>query len=354
MSKINSFFGENSFISNFLIKTTPEEIELAKSKISSKISTVWDPALEVNLDTIRTNSAKIEAKYLQLQKNPKKIKNQFLLAYSILIIGIIIGVLILITTGSFQVTFFLIFFLSFPIFFLHSSYKSLSVDIIKLQIAEQKSWVYNPEHDRTKWSSLRRVFPEIFTEGNENQYVEDQFWGTTKVKNKAFHFHSGLFSYDVVTRDSKGRRHTTTYKKHYISLYTPKKLKCRFHLHPEGAFSKIGNIFTKKEIKTESNAFNKTFAFSYKGSKGENAQEIVKTLSPAIQDKLVELSKRKNGTEVLFNDNTITFRFDGIFFKNLHTNLKKSLKINSKDLEYIDQELSTLSEISSEVIQYLD
>jgi hypothetical protein len=354
MGGYTSFLEKIPFISNLLIKTTPEEIQFAKSQISSKNSTVWDPTLPVNFDTIRENCAKIKAKYIKLQNEPNKIKKQFLVSYCIMGIGIILGLLILFTQNSFESGVFLIFFLSAPLFILNSSYKSLSIDIIKLQIAEQKSWVYDPNSDMGKWNHLKNHFPELFSEGDENQYVEDQFWGTTKVGNKTFYFNSGLFSYDVVTRDSKGRRHRSTYKKHYISLYTPKELKCRFHLHPDTAFSKIGNFFTKKEINTESNEFNNTFAFSYKGPKGENAQEIVKTLSPAVQDKLVQLAQRKNGVEILFNKNAITFRFDGVFFNTLHTNLKESLDINSKDLKFFESEISDLASISSEVVQYLD
>lgn len=169
-----------------------------------------------------------------------------------------------------------------------------------------------------------------------------------------FNFYTGLFSYDIETRDSKGRTQTTTYKRHFFAIKLDKSIKARFFLYPENVFSKIGNLFTKKEINTESIEFNRTFAFSYDGRKNESAFDIVKVLSPSLQLKLLDLNKRKKDMNVLFMNECVFFDFRGKLLKKMDTNLLKDIEISQKDKDLIKNELNNLIEISREVVDCLD
>ncbi len=337
-----------------IIKIRDVDIEKSQKDLYLNTPEFWDCADSINLNLVKNNCANIQAKYSKLEQNPKLISKQFLIAYIIGIIGTSLGIFLLTEGigGDFSIVIIILSWIYAGV--LHQTYKKLAIDIIKLQIAKTKNWIYDPKEDYQKWNKIKNIYPELFDKGNKNRYLEDQFWGKTQFKNKEFYFHSGLFSYDVESRDSKGRRHTTTYKKNFIALYTPKKINSRFYIYPENLFSQIGNLFTKKEIETESNEFNKSFAFSYNGSKVDNNMEIIRTLSPSVQEKLVELKNRKKSVSVLFSGNVVTFMFEGILFKKLHTNFRKSLEIDQKDIEFIDKELQDVVDISTEMMQYLD
>jgi len=197
------------------------------------------------------------------------------------------------------------------------------------------------------------ILPRNISKGNKSQYIEDQFWGTFEKNNKITHFNAGRFSYTIESGGGKNH-HSTTYYKNYFIFAIPKDLKSRFHLYPENIGSKINNFFSKKEINTESIEFNKVFAFSYNGKKDENALHIVKTLSPVIQEKLINLAKAKSDTQILFSHNTIIFYFNGYMLNKPQTNLEKELKLAREDKENIENQMNYLIEISTEMSQYLD
>lgn len=338
-----------------LLKVDSQKITSAeKNLFLNPPQILWDTVDTVNIPSIRSRCAKVEAKCQFLEENPKHLSKQFLKSYIIGIIGTSIGLSLFIFGVGDNLGIFLIILSWIYTGFLYKEIKKLTVDIIKLQIAKQKNWIYNPDEDYSKWKKLSQVYPELFDMGNEKQYIEDQFWGDINYKNKVFYFHSGLYSYDVVTRDSKGRRHSTTYKKHFFNIYVSKSINCKFILTPENMFDKIGNMFSKKEINTESNRFNKTFAFSYRGPKEEQSQHIVKVLTPAVQEKLLSIHDRKKNPQILFNDNVISFMFDGTLFKKLHTNFKKSLDLDQRDVDFLTHELEDILDITTEMVQYLD
>jgi hypothetical protein len=337
---------------NFL-KPTEENKNKAKAEFENISKTYWDATNGLNLNLIKNNSIEIFSKYETLKQNPKIISKQKSKALIIGIIGTIISILLTILTSEIRI---LIFggIISWTYYgSITAYYKSLAIDLIKAQIAKEKQWLYNPKNDASKWQQLSKYFPEIFLKGNRSQYVEDQFWGTFEKNSKLTHFNTGRFSYTIESGSGKNRR-STTYHKYYYVFAIPKDLKSRFHLYPENIGSRIGNFFSKKEINTESIEFNKTFAFSYDGQKGDKALHIVKTLSPAIQEKLINLSKDKSDLNILFAHNTITFCFNGYLITKPKTNLEKEIKLAEEDKEIIEKQMNSLIDISTEMSKYLD
>jgi hypothetical protein len=116
----------------------------------------------------------------------------------------------------------------------------------------------------------------------------------------------------------------------------------------------VNNIDESKEIKLESNKFNDTYKFMYQGSKEEASIKIAKILSPAVQEKLVALSKLKITPTTLFTEKTLTFMFDGSWNFSLKTNFKESLEIKKEDISAVDKEIHNLTDIVSSIIKYLD
>jgi len=339
-----------------LINPSETNFELAKKDFENKKKNYWDPTGQLNLPEIMKNSVEINAQLLKLKENPTQIKKHKFW-------GIIVGIIGILACGSLLYTGIFGNEIDFPLILICLSwvpyitiiaiYKSLTIDLIKAQIAKENNWLYDPKYNPYKWSTLKNYFPEVFDKGNKNQYVEDQFWGVTQNGLKTTYFTTGKFTY-TIEKGSGKHKSSTTFHKHYFAFPLEKELKSRFLLYPENGFSKLKNFFTKKEINTESIEFNKTFAFLYNGQKGDKAMDIVKTLSPVIQEKILKLKNEKGETTILFVQNTIIFLFEGIMLKNIMTNFDENVVIKQEDKDTFTNQLQTLIGISNEMMKYLD
>ena len=110
---------------------------------------------------------------------------------------------------------------------------------------------------------------------------------------------------------------------------------------------------SKKEINTESSEFNKLFAVFYNGRKDQKALEIVKTLSPALQIKLVELSQKEKFS-LLFRNDIAIFMINGKLLPRMKTNFFRAIKLHPADKTFIENRINTILDISSEMMKYLD
>lgn len=346
------------FFINFLNKGGDVNPKIVDSQFDFSGFNPWDPVGSVDLIKIKFKSADVYAKYLSLKNDPNRAKRKLIFWSFIAILIFILDVVIFVKFLSFEEylrLFFLIMSLGIlPAIGVYAYYESLARDMIKIQIAQSNGWIYDPSEDFEKWRKLKINFYEIFQKGDEKQNVEDQFWGSIIYEGKRYDFYAGLFFYTDVSYDIKGRKQERTFTKHFFSIRLNKTIKARFFLYPEGFGSKFKNFFSTKEINTESIEFNKRFAFSYNGSKDENALEIVKTLSPAVQNQLVNLSKRKRDSSILFSDSCVFFMFDGFFLKKMKTSLFKGVDIDEADKVYLDNELKVLIDIAVDVAKYLD
>jgi hypothetical protein len=357
----------------FTLKVDPKDVEKSKQELFSGYNNdykAWDPTgISPNIERLKEINAKNQAKYLFLQKNPKYPKKTmwsvFLMSLVVALILFYIADIIPYLGDIFYILGIIILFL--PSFGFYFGLVGLGKDLIKLQIANENHWLYEPERDKELWNRYSKLYPEIFRKGEKKQYLEDLFWGAVNKNGYWNYFVSGLFNYTITTRDSKGRRKDTELTNHFFAIKLPKKLKSRFFIYPENGLSKIRNFFSKKEINTESTKFNKTFAFSYNGDKGDKALEIVKTLSPRVQEELLKLNDSKikstkamgnplaKGISVLFTDDVMIFSSFGPLIPIMKTDfLFRSVKIDQRDKEFISNELNTLIHISTEIVKYLD
>ncbi|MFW6283676.1 MAG: hypothetical protein ACOC1P_06530 [Minisyncoccales bacterium] len=338
-------------ISYRIKKPTNSINRLNKKFKANSNSQYWDPASYIDTNKIEENLKKNNEKYVKFCK--KRLFNNILYYFFLLIP--IVSLILLIYSGYYKDinNFKLIFLISMPFIFFKFYIKFLSVDLIKNQIAKKHNWLYDPETNYLRWSFIKKKFPEIFLKGDKNQNLEDQFWGKYEFEGRSLDFTLGLFHYTVESGSGKNRR-SHTFHRNYFIMKLPKKLKTRFFLYPEGFFSKIGDFFTKKEINTESIEFNKTFAFSYNGKKDQKALEIVKTLSQAVQENLIRMSKENKGISVLFGDDAIVFDAKGPILKKFKTNLLKSDEISEKDISNLDNKIQKMIKIGLDMSKYLD
>ncbi len=224
---------------------------------------------------------------------------------------------------------------------------SLQRDLVKYAIARDQNWVYNPKESPSRWRVLRDKFSEIFDRGNRSQNISDEFWGDFSGNGKVIDFWTGIFSYTI-----KSGKHSTTYRRTLFAFHLEKSRTTRFCLKPEHSF--FGLFRRKTEIHLESTEFNKSFAVFYNGQKAEKEQEIVKTLSPSLQVRLLEMKKKEGDFEVLFVDEVMLFSFSGKLIKKMKSNFFKKIEIDPRDSEVIKERLHRVFGIGSEMARFLD
>ena len=337
---------------DFFLKVTDEDVRMIKIKYSNDHKNVWDPVDKFNIKKITSNSAVTLAKYEKLKKNPdipRKQRNKGLIISTILIIctfpanylfgnGYVTLVFLILGVGIYSM--------------ITDYYKKLCIDLIKISIALEKNWFYDPQPESVKWSFLVKKFPEIFNRGNAGQNVEDQFWGRYPCNNAEYDFYSGIFNYVRVTKDSKGKTHSRDYVRNFFCIKLLKPLKTRFFLFTHGTGVKPSEIKSMPII-TESIEFNKYFNISY-DTQNEKVLEIVKTLSPAVQVRLTDMIHAKGAYGILFSENCVFYVFNRLFLHHLKSNLYKGIELNPQDKIQFEAQFSNLINLTIDMIKYMD
>lgn len=314
---------------------------------------VWDPIeKELSLEEIRKADKKLEEELDEMKKKPEELKKK----KNKLMFWAFLG-----TVGGIFLAFFvherllIVSFLSWiPYYSYVHKIQSKVRDMAKYLIAQKKGWVYDPRESGERWKKLEKKYPSLFKKGDKGQKIGDEFWGEFKIKERKVDMWVGVFEYKVETRDSKGRTQTTTYHKNMLALHLPKDLGVNFRLEPESLLHGFLDWFRKKEINTESVDFNKAFAFYYEGKREESELGIVKVLSPAVQDKLLDCRKRRGDFSLEFKEDTAIFGFDGLFLKKLKTDFFTEVKIAKEDLDAIEGYFEEMGEIVMGIVKYLD
>ena len=115
-----------------ILKPNPEDISIAEKTLYKNTTQMWDPSGTIDYDLIKSNCAKIEATFMQLEKNPNQISKQFMTSYIIGGVGTILGILIFLINSS-QFGFLIIFLSWIYTGILVSTYKKLVIDLKKLK-----------------------------------------------------------------------------------------------------------------------------------------------------------------------------------------------------------------------------
>ena len=329
----------------FGVAISAEELSKYEEQLAKKDQKYWDPAGEINFKEINARSAKVLAQYHFLKANPKHFSKNRLIWF---VIGLSSSLLFWFLDFNVWIPAACFGFTATYLIFQRNYLFLLSKDLLKIQLAEKNNWLYDPKPSPNRYKILKSHFPKIFNKGDNNsQNISDEFWGLTTLKQKEYFFNAGLFYYSIKVGDN-----TKSYLRQYLFIKLEKEIKSEFLLSPEK--TSIFNFFRSKEINTESEEFNKLFEFSYDGKKDEKALEIVKSLSPAVQLKLIELAKNKGAFDVLFSKSTILFLMDGKLLPEMKTNLFKSVEMNLTDTQKVEKEISSLLEIGTSIAKYLN
>lgn len=327
--------------------------------VDSSGQTFWDPFGEVPSDSVlESRNQKVQKRFEEWKTNPGKLKRNFflLLAIGILFYGL------LVFSAAFRDFIWIIFMESWedpfpygyvlpwtPAVAYWVYIKKTQIDIIKKLVADRYNWKYDPSDQAVRWQKAVKLMPEIFEKGNNGQNIQDQFWG----KYQDMDFWSGIFHYQVESGSGKNRKNTK-HDAHFFCVKLPQTMENRFLLRPEGLGTKLTNAFRKKDIDLESEEFNKAFSISYKESKSARELDIVKSLSPSIQIRLLDLKNTSGKFTFLFAGNTAVILFKGRLFKKMYSNfIFKGVFLDLRDKQYLEQKLSDVLAISSEMVPYI-
>jgi hypothetical protein len=221
-------------------------------------------------------------------------------------------------------------------------------------IANRQGWHYCPAESHERWLRFAEAYPEIFQKGNKDQNLQDEFWGITEGQGHKADFWSGIFEYVIETEGDKGRKNRQTKHCNVFALRLSKVLKCDFCLRPESLGAKIRNWFTRKEIDTESADFNRNFAVYYNGKKVEEELEIIKTLSPSVQMRLIEMKEQFGKFTLLFRRDVVLISFNGRLLKRMRTNFFRQVAVDTRDSEALTERLKSVLEVSADIARFLD
>ncbi len=331
-----------------------------KTAITKGLKQIWDPVGEtITLNTFSGIRKELEEKAQGYIENPSIPKRNLLLlsipifvavSATLFIPGFAIGVMS-IDDGN-GIFLFLLPFVP-PVIYIGWVFK-LQRDLIKMLIAQQEGWVYSPNERPNRWSKLVKKYPELLQKGDTDRNFQDEFWGMTEYQGKPVHFWSGIFEYVTESRDSKGRRSRTTHRQNVFAIQLRKKLQTDFRLVPEHFGHRLLHWFRRKEIDTESTAFNKAFAVYYNGEKVEKQLEIIKTLSPSVQMRLLQMRESFGKFSLQFRDDAVVIVFPGRLLKWMKTNFFRQVAVDVRDKEKLRNRLKSVLDISGDIIRFLD
>jgi len=343
---------------DIVVNVTEEEVNQAMANFKKGLEEPWDPVNAFELDKITRNAARILARYAKLIKNPdlpKKHQKRLIIFAACIILPSIIPIV-------FYSNYLVIIFAAFVAAIIYGvfwhQYRKLAIDIIKISLAEERNWYYDPAEDAEKWKLLAKDFPDIFGIGSKNQNVEDQFWGSIERDGKVNNFYSGLFHYTVV---SKGSRTTTaggqkarssdssqTFHQNFIFFEIQSNIDTKFYLKAYSLLKK------EKAPDADSLPFTEAFKLSFEGSVEESSMDILNTLSKDVQNNLLHMRKSRGPFNTLFTKNCVIFSFYGPLFKSTKTDLMhKGLQIRSEDKAFIDNNINELLDLTIEIVRSL-
>lgn len=314
---------------------------------------MWDPAGEkIIAEQFTAELQSLKQKLQQYQANPKIIqkKRKFFLRVGFIFLIIACSVIVFLSIILKDPEILKISYIGLlgfgPLLIQYKEVRDLERDLLNILIAEKQGWLYDPHIDYQRAKSLAKKLPKAFKIGNSGtQHLENQFWGHAQFKGESVQFWSGIFSFTMGSGKSK-----QSYRHEVIAFHMPRHISHTILIKPQSS----GSLF-KKDIQTEWHEFNKTFFIECWTKDGRGEKEAIQTLSPAVQERIMDLKKKRGNFIMVIEDDVCAVRF---LRKRVHpmqkTNFFKSVELDPRDLEEFLQEINELVELNGEVLRFLD
>jgi len=325
--------------------------------MQDKLESFWDPAGARNntdsVENISNRNTKLKEQFNKIKNNPGIIKKNILL---LSLVGVFIFILLEFLfvsvidktgdTSNSDVLILPFIFASMPIFVYLYHVKELQKDLLNLSVADRFNWLYDPEKDSQKWKDLKDKYPEIFGFGNEDQYIDNQFWGLFDDTKRNFWL--GRFNYTV----SSGKT-SQKYQNLVYGYRLTRPVTADFSLIPQSNFTKVLSSLTTKEISTESSEFNKLFYINYKGDRGLVGADVLQVLDPDTIVKLIDYNKSNQKISMVFHENVVLISTKGDI-RTKYTKIKSGTFLDERDATLILEQIHSTINIAEEVLSSID
>jgi hypothetical protein len=116
----------------------------------------------------------------------------------------------------------------------------------------------------------------------------------------------------------------------------------------------LTGIFTHTARKTENVEFNKYFSTFTPDSDITTEQEVARLISPAMQERLLELKKQYNSFSLLLQDDVAFFIFSGVLLKAKYSDLFKSSNLDDRDINDFEEMFKKIFNVMGDMLRFLD
>jgi hypothetical protein len=128
----------------------------------------------------------------------------------------------------------------------------------------------------------------------------------------------------------------------------PNPIPVNFSLAKAGIFREF-----EEHIKTESEEFNKTYRIISDNNDENTQMQIIKILSPSVQTRMIDFSKKYKDPYIYFCNNVLAIVFNGEMLKGKYTNFFRKVDIDQRDEDRLDTAILDMAELPSEMVQFI-
>lgn len=303
----------------------------------------WDPLNEnIKTDSFQPEQQSVVKQTEKYQHNPNLIKRNLCFAGLVPVISLILLIFFWETLKALaDPRIFLCTFI--PLILYYQGIRLLQEKLLLYLLCQGNGWSYNPEETPARTQKFIQKYPDIFAQGRE-QSIDEQIWGSAN-KPYQIEFWRCTFKYRV----GHGRYS-------HINNRAVFALKLNQSLNVNYTMLRVVNFWEEfqTEIKTESEEFNKKFKVVADKHDSTTEAKVLKVLSPSVQVRFIEFSKKYKLNRIYFEDDIMLIEFIENVWKTKYTNFLKKVAIDKRDVEHFSETLKDMMALPSEMIQYMD
>jgi len=215
-------------------------------------------------------------------------------------------------------------------------------EFILFLLCEKNMWPYNPNKDINRPIGFADLLPGIFNYGSDRNF-EEQIWGTIQGSNNKTSFWRGVFHF--TTGYGRSQR---LYTEDTFIFQLSDPIPVNFSLAKAGIFGE-----SEKHIETESEEFNKAYRIISDNNDEGTQMQIIKILSPSVQTRMIDFSKKYTDPNIYFCNNLLAIVFNKEVLEGKYTNFFRKVGIDQRDVDRLNTAILDMAELRSEMVQFI-
>lgn len=324
---------------------------------TEQTKTYWDPASgTVSSAQFADDTARLKREFVayreKFRKNPEGRQRRFTIAMAV---AVAVNMVVLVfmmwyePAAAPQIVLLVLFGTVVALIALKGTNAVLETDAVKYALAHAQGWLYSPYEPNQRMKQLVTTFGKLFNRGTSRS-VDDELWGSVEVQGAAVPFWLCDFTY--TTGSGKTRE---THDVSVVAIRLPRQIHTAFYLAAPTR-DPIAQALTLSsgDIKLESTDFNGRFEVYVNDKKVGASQEVLQILTPAVQQRLIELDKKYLGEVRVFFDRDVAFFMVPRMFGAAHTDFNVKPEIDQRDIEGIKQQIVDFVTLAGDIARFLD